>query len=179
MALRKPGPLLAWFNRAPSYLFRAHLGVLVGPRLVMLTTVGRRSGLVRRTVVEVFAGDPTPGGTGLPVIEVVASRGTRSDWYANAVVMGRVRVDWMARRGRAEVHRLGLDERVGLLAEYTRRHRRAAATLTKAVLDEPFTGRPAQLRRLASEVRALRLVPASPTLAGGSATQGTDVAPTR
>jgi len=179
MVLRKPGPLVAWFDRTPSYLFRAHLGALAGPRLVMLTTLGRRSGLVRRTVVEVFAIGPTPEGTGLPVIQVVASRGTHSDWYANALAMGRIRVDWMSRRGRADVHRLGLDERVELLGDYARRHRRAAAMLAKGVLDEPFTGEPAQLRRLASEVRALRLVPASPTGASVGATLGTDVAPPR
>ena len=51
--------------------------------------------------------------------------------------------------------------------------------LGKAALDQPFTGQPAQLRRLAAEVRALRLVPAIPTVASGSATQGTDVAPPR
>ena len=179
MVLDKPGPLRAWFDRTPSYLYRAHLGALMGPRLVMLTTVGRRSGLIRRTVVEVFADDPAPDGTGLPVITVVASRGTRSDWYANAVATGRIRVDWMARRGRADVHRLGIDERVELLADYARRHRRAAAMLGNAVLDEPFTGEPEQLRRLASEVRALRLVPASPAGWGVSAAQGTDVAPPR
>ena len=77
------------------------------------------------------------------------------------------------------IQQLSVDERIELLADYARRHRRAAAMLGRSVLDERFTGESAQLRRLAFEVRALRLIPASPTGASGSAIQGTDVAPPR
>ena len=171
MVMRKPGPLLAWFNRAPSYLYRAHLGALLGPRLVMITTTGRTSGRIRRTVVQVYARGTTPGGSQPPVLHVLASRGRRSDWYANATAAGRVRVDWMARRATVDVHRLDLDERAELLADYAHREPKAAALLVRAVLDEQSTGEAAQVRRLATAVRALRL--------GPLASAGADVAPPR
>ncbi|GGI48516.1 deazaflavin-dependent oxidoreductase (nitroreductase family) [Agromyces flavus] len=178
MPIPKPGPVAAWFNRVPSYLYRAHLGAIMGPRFVMLTTVGRRSRAVRRTVVEVFARGETPGRDGLPVLHVVASRGARSDWYANATSMGRIRVDWMDRRGRADVHRLDIDDRVHLLTRYASDHPKAAAMLVKGVLDEPSTAGTEQMRRLAAAVRALRLEPAGGAITDGS-TADSDVAPRR
>ncbi|MBM7504541.1 nitroreductase family deazaflavin-dependent oxidoreductase [Agromyces aurantiacus] len=172
MVLRKPGPAVAWFNRMPVYAYRAHLGRIMGPRFVMITALGRSTGALRRTVVEAFAVGAVPDDDALPVLHVVASRGRRSDWYANATAGGRVRVDWMSRRGRADVHRLDVDERAALLTDYALRRPKAAALLTHGVLDEAFTGDPAQLRRLAGQVRALRLEPVASAAAA-------DVAPER
>src|SRR5512134_2510010 len=53
MAMKKPGPVVRWFYRVPTYLFRARLGRLLGPGLVMITTTGRTTGATRRVVVEV------------------------------------------------------------------------------------------------------------------------------
>ncbi|MGR0221721.1 nitroreductase family deazaflavin-dependent oxidoreductase [Agromyces sp. ZXT2-6] len=165
--MTKPGPLLAWFYRAPSVLYRARLGWLLGGRFLMLTAVGRTTGEPRRTVVEVARrAGRDPGSP--PVLWVVASRGPRTDWYRNAVTNPRVRVDWRSRRYAANARPLDEDERVELLADYQRRHPRAAAMLGSAALDASFTADHDALRRLAHELRALRLDPAS-----------TDVAPPR
>lgn len=172
MVMRKPGPVLAWFYHAPSYLYRAHLGRLMGPRFLMLATPGRRTGRVRRTVIEVVARRPAADASAPPTLWVVASRGPRTDWYANAKAARRVRVDWMAHRFTAEARTLDRDERYELLADYQRRHPKAAAMLGRAALDAEFTGEPEHLRALAATLRSLRLDPVT-------ATTGPDVASSR
>ena len=54
------------------------------------------------------------------------------------------------------------DERFELLADYQRRHPRAAAVLGKASLGEDFTAASEDLRRLAGDLRALRFEPPVP-----------------
>ena len=78
MVMRKPGPVLAWFYRAPSFLYRARIGWLMGPHFLMLTTTGRKTGTTRRTVLEVVARGTTPEGGLPPTLWVVASRGPRT-----------------------------------------------------------------------------------------------------
>ncbi|WP_353813852.1 nitroreductase family deazaflavin-dependent oxidoreductase [Agromyces sp. SYSU T00266] len=159
MAMKKPGPLLAWFYRAPSTLYRARLGWLMGGRFLMLTARGRTSGIPRATVLEVVKGDVASAPAAPPTLWVVASRGPRTDWYRNALVHPDVRVDWRSQRFDARAVDLDEDERVGLLADYQRRYPRAAAMLGKAALGEAFTADPDDLRVLAQDLRALRLDP--------------------
>mgnify|MGYP000542532019 CR=1 FL=1 len=170
MAMKKPGPLLAWFYRAPSTLYRARLGWLMGGRFVMLTALGRTSGIARRTVLEVVKRDAARAPSAPPMLWVVASRGPKTEWYRNALAHPDVRVDWRSHRFAARAVDLDEDERVDLLADYQRRHPRAAAMLGKAALGEAFTADPDDLRVLAQDLRALRLDPG---------TASTDVAGTR
>jgi deazaflavin-dependent oxidoreductase (nitroreductase family) len=161
VVMKKPGPVLAWFYRAPSMLYRVRLGWLLGGRFLMLTVVGRTSGVPRRTVLEVVRADAGGDRTAAPILWVVASRGPRTDWYRNALASPRVQVDWRARRYPADARPLDEEQRHELLSDYQRRHPRAAAMLGSAALDEDFTADAAALRRLAHELRALRLEPAS------------------
>ncbi|MCA9848813.1 MAG: nitroreductase family deazaflavin-dependent oxidoreductase, partial [Dehalococcoidia bacterium] len=58
LTTRQP-PTGPWklFFRAPIWLYRLHLGWLLGGRFLLMEHVGRRSGLVRRVVVEVVHHD--------------------------------------------------------------------------------------------------------------------------
>lgn len=159
MVKEKPGPVVALLNRAPVPLYRAHLGWIMGPRFLMLTTTGRKTGRTRRTVVEVVKRADGPAGARAPVLWVVASRGPHSDWYANATSARPMRITWMTRTFTPQVHALDVDERFELLADYQRRHPRAAAMLGKAALGQDFTASPEHLRRLADDLRALRFDP--------------------
>ncbi|GAA2021712.1 nitroreductase family deazaflavin-dependent oxidoreductase [Agromyces tropicus] len=176
MAMKKPGPVLAWFYHAPSALYRARLGRLMGGRFLMLTAFGRSSGIERATVLEVVRREVPASGP--PTLWVVASRGARTDWYRNAVAHPRVRVDWRSQRFAADAIDLDEDERVELLADYQRRYPKAAAMLGRAALGEAFTSDPDDLRVLAEDLRALRL---EPTGAGAeqTPTDGGDVAGAR
>ena len=73
-----PTGLIRWLFRAPLWLYRLHLGWLLGHRLAQITHVGRRTGRVRRAVVEVVRFDPRTR-----EIVVAAGWGGRTDWYRN------------------------------------------------------------------------------------------------
>ena len=53
MTVIKKKGILWYFFRAPVYLYRWRLGWLLGHRLLLLTHIGRRTGLRRQTVLEV------------------------------------------------------------------------------------------------------------------------------
>ena len=159
MVKPKPGPVRKLFNRAPILLYRSHFGWALGSSLLMLTTAGRKTGRTHRTVVEVVKSSPNRGSA--PTLWVIASRGRHSDWYANAVAGGLTRITWMSHSFTPRVHALSADERFDLLVDYQRRHPRAVAMLGKAARGERFTGAHDGLRRLADDLRALRLEPAA------------------
>src|SRR6266511_3711376 len=64
--------------RLPIWLYRLRLGWLLGERGLMLTHIGRKSGQLRRTVLEVGGYDPTSD-----TYTIVAGWGERSDWVRN------------------------------------------------------------------------------------------------
>lgn len=72
--------------RAPIWLYRAHLGFVLGSRFLMLEHIGRKSGATRQVVLEVF-GHPDPD-----TYIVVSGLGTRSQWFRNVQADSRVRV---------------------------------------------------------------------------------------
>ncbi|MEI5585357.1 MULTISPECIES: nitroreductase family deazaflavin-dependent oxidoreductase [unclassified Agromyces] len=161
MVTRKPPRIVIWLNRAPVALYRARLGGLLGGRFLMLTAIGRTSGLARRTVLEVVQrGEGSP-----PTLWVLAARGRRTDWYRNALANPHVDVHWRSRRFSATAHPLDEPERTRRLAEYRRRHPRTARLLGSTAVGVPFTGQDDVLQKLAHELRMLRLEPDSPDVA--------------
>ncbi|MFV0642960.1 MAG: nitroreductase family deazaflavin-dependent oxidoreductase, partial [Sphingomonadaceae bacterium] len=66
------------FLRAPIWLYRLHLGWLLGDRFLMFRHIGRKSGLPRYTVVEVVRHDRATG-----VYTIASGWGEKSDWFRN------------------------------------------------------------------------------------------------
>jgi deazaflavin-dependent oxidoreductase (nitroreductase family) len=144
--------------RAPIGLYRAHLGWVFGERLLLLETIGRKSGLPRSTVLEVVAHDREAD-----AYFVVAGFGAQSAWLLNAIANPPTRVTVGRRSFVPECRELSEPERVELLTSYQREHPRVAAALGSRVLGADFTSEPAAIARLAHELPALRLaVPAPP-----------------
>lgn len=82
-----PSPLLARLLRAPDWLYRLHLGWILGKRFLALTHRGRSSGRAHRTVLEVISYDRRTNES------VVASAwGTSADWYHNLMAEPALRV---------------------------------------------------------------------------------------
>lgn len=163
MVSEQPPRIVQFLNRVPIGLYRARLGWLLGGHFLLLTTTGRKTGRTRWVVLEVARRASGPGP--IPTIWVIASRGRRTDWYANAVAGGPTTVTWKRLTFTPHVHALTPAERAELLADYQRRHPRAAALLGKAILGIEYTTDPAHLQRLAEELRALRLDPPAPDVA--------------
>ncbi|ROS73393.1 nitroreductase family deazaflavin-dependent oxidoreductase [Cellulomonas sp. PhB143] len=110
--------------RAPIALYRAGLGPLLGPRLVLLEHRGRTSGLWRTVVLEVVD-RPRPG-----VLLVAAGLGPGSQWFRNVAADPRVVVSSGAvRRRRARARVLPPASGVEIFSAYESAHPRAWAGL--------------------------------------------------
>jgi deazaflavin-dependent oxidoreductase (nitroreductase family) len=143
--------------RLPILLYRLKLGWLLGHRFLLLSHVGRRTGLARRTVLEVLRFDPDSS-----TAVVMAGFGRRSDWYLNLQRRPALEVV-IGRRAFRPAHRqLTRDEVVAVMADYERRNR-LAAPVVRAVLSRllgwRYDGSDAARRRLASERPLVALWP--------------------
>jgi hypothetical protein len=73
-----PHGVLRWLLRMPIWLHRLHMGWLLGDHFLMLTHIGRKSGLPRQSVLEVVGHDEATG------IYIIASGwGEQADWLRN------------------------------------------------------------------------------------------------
>jgi deazaflavin-dependent oxidoreductase (nitroreductase family) len=150
-------PIVRALFRFPIALFRLRLGGVFAGRLLLLETVGRSTGRVRRSVIEVARADPAAR-----QYWVVAGWGRGSDWYRNALAhpprlvdTGRDRIVTPA------VHELDEAERLELLRDYQTRNPRIAKALGERLLGKDFTADADALRELAAALGALRFSPAS------------------
>ena len=128
MALReKPPALLKLAFKAPTLIYRAGLGRLMGRRFLMLAHRGRKSGLERRVVLEVIHYEADP-----PFAAVLSGWGKRSQWFRNiqgspplAVWVGKDR--WP----KPGFTVLEPDEVVEVVEEYRRKHALLAWSLDR------------------------------------------------
>jgi deazaflavin-dependent oxidoreductase (nitroreductase family) len=104
--------------KAPILIYRGGGGFLLGHRFLLLTHIGRQSGLAHDTVLEVVHYDPDRSEA-----IVVSGWGRRSDWYLNLQARPECLVTIGSQRFPA-VHRLlEDDEAAAVLAGYEERNR--------------------------------------------------------
>jgi deazaflavin-dependent oxidoreductase (nitroreductase family) len=115
---------IRWIVRSPVGVYRARMGLVFGPRMLMLEHTGRATGARRYVVLEIV-GHPNPG-----TYIVVSGFGTKAQWYRNVRANPRVRV-WLGSHppAPAAARPLGHDEAATTLAAYAARHPRAWAAL--------------------------------------------------
>ncbi len=111
-------PVLRWAFRAPTYLFRWHLGWLADHRFLLLTHTGRRSGEQHHVVLEVVHRDPDRD-----TYVVVAGFGEGADWLRNVEANGRAQISVGRAQFAAVPRRLGEEEAADVLGSYEREHR--------------------------------------------------------
>ena len=143
--------------RAPVLLYRWRLGWLLGERFLLLTHLGRRSGRRYRTPLEVVGHGPDP-----VEVVVLAGLGDEADWVRNIRARPAVEVN-VGRRRFVPVHReLDEHEAEAVLADYERRHRRAAPVV-RAVLGRlvgwRYDGTPEARTRLVRELPLIAFRP--------------------
>jgi deazaflavin-dependent oxidoreductase (nitroreductase family) len=159
LATKRPAPALRRLLRAPTLLYRAGLGWVLGSRFLMLTHVGRRSGRTYRTVVEVVGTLPATG-----EYVVLAGLGRSADWLRNLQAGGGREVAVGRRRFRSTVRELGEDEAVAVLAGYERRNRFATPvvrTVLGRLVGRRYTGTDDERRRLVRQLPLVALGPAA------------------
>ncbi len=115
--------------RAPTLLYRARLGRLLGNRFLCIVHRGRRTGRVRRTVVEVVDFDRER-----QEALVAAGWGRGAQWYRNLEAAPALEVEIGRRRWRRPRQRfLDEGERAAALARYEAAHPRAAAEMARVL----------------------------------------------
>ena len=158
------GPSLQWFKAKPSgilrlafrlpiYLYRLNLGWLLGHRGLLLIHRGRRSGLLRETVLEVVRYTPATKES-----VVLSAWGERADWYRNIKASPAMEVRTGGERFVPEQRFLAPEENHAVIADYERRHPLAFRIFAKA-FGYPVDEVEAVRREFASSLRLVAFRP--------------------
>lgn len=153
LAPSKPTGLLKLVFALPRYLYRWHLGWLLGHRCLMITHVGRKTGRLRQTVVEVAHYDPAT-----QECIVVAAWGEQTDWYRNLVAQSAREVQVGRRRYRPQQHLLSAEETLAVLQAYQRHHPWGVRELMRLV-GYAYDGTPEGLRAISQVLRGVAFRP--------------------
>ena len=153
-------PMTGWLRtilRAPTFLYRWHLGWILGSRFVLLSHTGRRSGRRYQTVLEVIGHRPDGE------LTVMSGWGRHSDWYRNIQNQPVVEITF-GRHTTAATHReLPPPEAIDALAAYERRNRIAGWIVRRtlsALVGWDYDGTPESRHQL---LQQLPLVSFRPT----------------
>ncbi len=128
---KQPHGLLRLFLRMPILLYRAHLGWLLGGRFLMLTHIGRNSGLPREVVLEVVHNDSEVG-----TYFVAAGWRGKADWFKNIQSNPEVQVMVGTRVFKAEASVVQMAEAASIFYLYARRHPFAFRELSRLMMGE-------------------------------------------
>jgi deazaflavin-dependent oxidoreductase (nitroreductase family) len=131
----------AWFWRAPIWLYRWHLGWLLGKRFLLLTHTGRKSGLPRYAVLEIIKHDAK-------TFFVSSGFGEKAQWYQNILQTPEVRLEAGREKFTARAERLSFVQAKEILSDYARKHPFALKELSR-VLGLSYNGSEASLENLA------------------------------
>ena len=144
-----PGPVFRWLFKIPILFYRIGLP-LFGDFILLLTTTGRKTGKVRRTPLE-YRVEPESG-----CFIVMAGWGGKTDWYRNARVQPRVRVQAGRRKFEAMAEPLSEEEVTDWLIQVVRLNP-ASLKIWSRWAGEPLDGCEEGLRRAAKFFPSLRL----------------------
>ena len=126
LVTQPPSGWLRFALRLPLVLYRLRLGWLLGGRFLRLYHVGRKSGQVRQTVVEVVHHEQT-GDT----YYIVSGWGYKAQWYQNLMVMPDVVIQVGSRRMAIRAETLPPERGADILIKYRTQHPMAAAELSR------------------------------------------------
>ena len=142
--------------RLPISLYHFGLGCLLGKRFLLLTHIGRKSGLPRQVVLEVVDQDKETG-----VYYVAAAWREKADWYLNILKNPRVKVQVGNRQFEVDAVQKSRGEAELALWAYAQKHPTALRELTSMMLGERLPPTRETCHRLAETVPLIALVPTS------------------
>jgi deazaflavin-dependent oxidoreductase (nitroreductase family) len=151
--LSLPGGISRWLFRLPIHLYHMHFGGLLGDRFVLLTHIGRKSGLPRQTVLEIVRYLPADHSC------IVASGwGEKSAWFQNISLNPKItyQIRNQARPGVAE--RLNPAAASAELLDYGQRHPAALRELGK-FMGYAFDGTEADIAALGQVIPMFHFKP--------------------
>lgn len=145
---------LRWALRIPIWVYRAHLGRLLGHQFLLLTHRGRKSGLPRHTVLEVVHYNRATR-----TYVVAAGWGVTSDWYRNIQQTPAVLLESGSGRVAARAAILPPAEAAAELRVYAEHHPYRARELARIITGAPFRGKPDAMAGLAAKIPLVALRP--------------------
>ncbi|MGA7098554.1 MAG: nitroreductase family deazaflavin-dependent oxidoreductase [Acidimicrobiia bacterium] len=145
-----PSGLERLLFRAPIWLYRARLGFLLGKRFCMIEHRGRKTGRLRRTVLEVVA---RADGS----IYVAAAWGRKAEWLKNLKADPHVVVHSGGGRYETKAILIGDDRARLVLSDYADHHPKTLQSLARFMLEDPGTTVEQSVERIATSVPIVEL----------------------
>ncbi len=150
---RKPPRGLARLAfRLPIWLYRLHLGWILGERFLLLQHIGRKTGRLRETVLEIVRSDPVEG-----TYIIAAGFGEESDWFQNLVQTPRATIQVGRLKIGVQAERISHEEAISEYQTYAQQHPAALRGLG-SLLGIRLSGTDADYPVLASRLPMIRLV---------------------
>jgi deazaflavin-dependent oxidoreductase (nitroreductase family) len=151
--LHPPHGLARFGFRIPIYLYRVGLGGLLGKRFLLLTHIGRKSGIERQVVLEVVRYEKAT-----TTFIVAAGFGPKSDWYQNIQKNPRVRVQCGHHRWNMEAHFLNPEQAGKEMLDYAHRYPLAFKELARFMGYE-LDGSEADIRAIGQTLKMVAFQP--------------------
>jgi deazaflavin-dependent oxidoreductase (nitroreductase family) len=150
----QPRGLLRFGLRFPIYLYRLKLGWLMGERFLLLNHIGRTSGQVRRTVIEVVDHNQATD-----TYYAAAAWGEKSDWLRNLHKTPDVTIQVGRRTLPATAERLPPAAAAQRLFTYAQRHTTAFRELGRVMVGRTLQATPEDCQFLAQSVPLIAFHP--------------------
>jgi deazaflavin-dependent oxidoreductase (nitroreductase family) len=133
--------------RLPIRLYRARLGWLLGERFLLLTHIGRRTGLPHQNVLEVIRHDRATG-----AFIVASGWGERADWFRNIQKTPQALITVKNRRVEVSAAQLSMKEAERELLNYARRHPFAFRYLGGLIMGRQVNGIEEPVRSMSQSI---------------------------
>lgn len=147
--------------RLPIWMFRLHLGWLLMKHFLLLTHIGRKSGLPRQTVLEVLQYDRGKGR-----YAVFTGWGEQSDWVKNIEKTPQVVIQVGQRPFQAQAIHLPPEEAESVVLAYAREHPHLIRFLLRLLLGYRTDGTEEDVRALARQSTIIAFETLSPRPSG-------------
>jgi deazaflavin-dependent oxidoreductase (nitroreductase family) len=147
LAQHRPQGFLRWALHAPRWLYHVGLGWLLDDRFLMLTYTGRRSGLLRETIIEVVNHNKESNTS-----YVASGWGAKSDWFQSIRTNPEVKIQVGRRKINARAEVLNPEDAARQLSAYAREHPTAFHELSTLLAGKALKGTDEECRELAESI---------------------------
>ncbi len=151
---KRPSPPIRLVLRLPILLYKIGLGWIFGDRFLMLTNIGRKSGLKRQVVLEVLYHNKSTG-----EYYVLSGWGSKSDWFMNIQKNPEVVVNVGGTRFEAVAFQITSEEAENVISKYANKYPKAFRILSKRILGADLGATKTSCQRLAAHLPVICLQP--------------------
>lgn len=149
-----PGGFLRWLLRLPIWLYRLNLGWLLGQRFLLLTHIGRNSGITYKTVIEVVDYDEESG-----IYTIASGWGEKADWYRNILKTPEVTIQVGRQTSKARAVPLTVSQGHEKLYAYAQKHPGAFRELSYLMLGRRLDADRDEILEMAEKIPLIALQP--------------------